>query len=254
LLVRLVFCLFAEHTGIFETAGFRALLESRTSLDGTDLGARLNELFDVLNTPEDTRQRNLPDDLRVFPYVNGRLFEERLRPAAFNFGMRQTLLTAAALHWGEISPAIFGALFQAIMDKELRRRWGAHYTSEVNILKALAPLFLDDLRARVSAAISSRSRRRLTALHDELARIRVFDPACGCGNFLVVAYRELRRLELDLFYGIELHEVTSQIAQLALWLCDHQMNREASYAFRRAVLRLPLRASHAYCARQRPAD
>jgi hypothetical protein len=241
------------------------------------LGARLNELFDVLNTPEDTRQRNLPDDLRVFPYVNGRLFEERLRPAAFNFGMRQTLLTAAALHWGEISPAIFGALFQAIMDKELRRRWGAHYTSEVNILKALAPLFLDDLRARVSAAISSRSRRRLTALHDELARIRVFDPACGCGNFLVVAYRELRRLELDLlralypnnlpeldtrmirlnvdhFYGIELHEVPSQIAQLALWLCDHQMNREASYAFRRAVLRLPLRASHAYCARQRPAD
>jgi hypothetical protein len=266
LLVRLVFCLFAEHTGIFETAGFRAFLESRTALDGTDLGARLNELFDVLNTPEDARQRNLPDDLRVFPYVNGRLFEERLRPAAFNLGMRQVLLSAAALNWGEISPAIFGALFQAIMNKELRRRWGAHYTSEVNILKALGPLFLDDLCARVAAAISSGSRRRLTALHDELARIRVFDPACGCGNFLVVAYRELRRLELDLlralypdslpeldtrmirldvdhFYGIELHEVPSQIAQLALWLCDHQMNQEASYAFRRAVLRLPLRIS-----------
>lgn len=266
LLVRLVFCLFAEHTGIFETAGFRAFIESRTATDGTDLGARLNELFDVLNTPEDSRQKNLPDDLRAFPYVNGRLFDERLRPPAFNFGMRQILLSAAALDWGDISPAIFGALFQAIMDRELRRRWGAHYTSEVNILKALGPLFLDDLRNRVTSAIDSRNRRRLTALHDEIVRIRVFDPACGCGNFLVVAYRELRRLELDLlralypdnlpeldtrmirldvdhFYGIELHEVPSQIAQLALWLCDHQMNQEASYAFRRAVLRLPLRAS-----------
>lgn len=266
LLVRLVFCLFAEDTGIFETAAFRDFLESRTAADGTDLGSRLNELFDILNTPEDLRQRNLSDDLRAFPYVDGRLFEERLRPAAFNLEMRETLLNAAALDWGSISPAIFGALFQSIMVEVLRRRLGAHYTSETNILKALGPLFLDDLRKRIGAAIAARNRRRLRDLHDELARISVFDPACGCGNFLVVAYRELRRLELDIlkalypdnlpeldprmirldvdrFYGIELHEFPAQIAQLALWLCDHQMNQEASRAFGRAVLRLPLRAT-----------
>ena len=266
LLVRLVFCLFAEDTGIFETAAFRDFLESRTAADGMDLGSRLNELFDVLNTPEDLRQRNLSDDLRAFPYVDGRLFEERLRPAAFNLEMRETLLNATALDWGSISPAIFGALFQSIMDEVLRRRLGAHYTSETNILKALGPLFLDDLRARVGAAINARNRRRLTGLHDELTSICVFDPACGCGNFLVVAYRELRRLELDIlkalypdnlpeldtrmirldvdhFYGIELHEFPVQIAQLALWLCDHQMNQEASRAFGRAVLRLPLQVT-----------
>jgi hypothetical protein len=266
LLVRLVFCLFAEDTGIFETAAFRGFLETRTAVDGADLGARLNELFDILNTPEDARQRNLPDDLRAFPYVNGRLFEERLRPAAFDLGMRETLLSAAKLGWGDISPAIFGALFQSIMDPALRRRLGAHYTSEANILKALGPLFLDDLRARVEAAIAARNRRRLTELHDELAGTGVFDPACGCGNFLVVAYRELRRMELDIlkalypknlpeldtrmirldvdrYYGIELHEFPAQIAQLALWLCDHQMNQDASLAFGRSVLRLPLRAT-----------
>ena len=245
---------------------FGAFLNLRTAIDGADLGSRLNDLFEVLNTPEDVRQGNLPDDLRALPYVNGRLFEERLRSAAFNREMRETLLNAAALNWGEISPAIFGALFQSIMNEVLRRRLGAHYTSETNILKALGPLFLDDLRARIVSAVAARNRRRLTALHDELASIRVFDPACGCGNFLVVAYRELRRLELDIlktlypdnlpeldtrmirldvdrFYGIELHEFPTQIAQLALWLCDHQMNQEASHAFGRAVLRLPLRAS-----------
>jgi hypothetical protein len=130
LLVRLVFCLFAEDTGIFELAAFRAFVEPRTAEDGTDLGARLNELFEVLNTPDNARQRNLSDDLRAFQYVNGRLFEERLRPAAFNREMRETLLNAAALDWGGISPAIFGAMFQSIMDSALRRRLGAHYTSE----------------------------------------------------------------------------------------------------------------------------
>lgn len=266
LLVRLVFCLFAEDTGIFETASFRALLESRTSVDGSDLGARLNELFEVLNTPDAGRQRNLPNDMKAFPYVDGRLFEERLRPAAFNLGMRHSLLQAASLDWGGISPAIFGALFQSIMDPALRRRLGAHYTSETNILKALGPLFLDDLRQRVKAAVRAGNKRRLRELHDELAGIGVFDPACGCGNFLVVAYRELRRLELEIlraiyddtlpeldprmirldvdrFFGIEFHEFPAQIAQLALWLIDHQMNQEASRAFGRAVLRLPLRAS-----------
>jgi MmeI, DNA-methyltransferase domain/MmeI, target recognition domain/MmeI, N-terminal domain/MmeI, helicase spacer domain/MmeI, C-terminal domain len=266
LLVRLVFCLFAEDTAIFETAAFRGLLETRTAIDGSDLGSRLNELFEVLNTPEDARQRNLPEDLLAFQYVNGRLFEERLRPAAFNLGMREALLAAAALDWGKISPAIFGAMFQSIMDAELRRRLGAHYTSEANIMKALGPLFLDELRSKVESAVQSHSRRRLNELHDELVGIGVFDPACGCGNFLVVAYRELRRLELkilralypdnlpeldpnmirlnvDRFYGIELHEFPAQIAQLALWLCDHQMNQEASHAFGRAVLRLPLRTA-----------
>ena len=269
LLVRLLFCLFAEDTGIFEPRRrFQDYIEQRTEEDGSDLGAHLAALFDVLNTPPDQRQKGLDEQLAGFPYVNGKLFAERLSPAAFNATMRERLLDACGLDWSEISPAIFGALFQSIMDAQARRNLGAHYTSEKNILKLIGPLFLDGLRAEFDKIRNSRA--RLHEFHEKLAGLKFLDPACGCGNFLVIAYRELRLLELDViellyqkeqeagqvtdprllikcdvdqFYGIEIEEFPAQIAQLALWLTDHQMNLLVSERFGNPYERLPLAKS-----------
>jgi type II restriction/modification system DNA methylase subunit YeeA len=150
LLVRLLFCLFAEDTGIYQPASaFRAWIEERTAPDGSDLGPQLAQLFQVLNTPEDRRTKTLDEQLVAFPYVNGKLFEETLRIADFDAAMREALLDCCALDWSSISPAIFGAQFQSIMDAKARRNLGAHYTSEENILKLIQPLFLDDLRAEL---------------------------------------------------------------------------------------------------------
>lgn len=264
LLVRLLFCLFAEDTTIFEPKGaFREYIEAATREDGSDLGMHLAALFEVLNTPEDRRQKTLDERLAAFPYVNGRLFEERLPPAAFDAAMRAALLDCCALDWGRISPAIFGALFQSVMNETLRRNLGAHYTSEANILKLIKPLFLDELRAGFEAA--RRSPKRLFELHKRIAALTFLDPACGCGNFLVIAYRELRLLELDIlramldtgqqhldifalvqvdvdrFCGIEIEEFPAQIAQVALWLTDHQMNMRVSEEFGHYYRRLPLK-------------
>ena len=269
LLVRLLFCLFAEDTGIFEPRRrFQDYIEQRTNEDGTDLGGHLATLFDVLETPLDERQQTLDAQLCGFPHVNGKLFAERLPPPAFNSTMRERLLDAAGLDWSEISPAIFGALFQSIMDDKARRNLGAHYTSEKNILKLIGPLFLDNLRIEFEK--SKNSRQRLHEFHEKIASLKFLDPACGCGNFLVIAYRELRILELDLievlyqkdqeigqvndprllvkcnvdqFYGIEIEEFPAQIAQLALWLVDHQMNLRVSELFGNPFDRLPLTAS-----------
>jgi len=270
LLVRLLFCLFAEDTTIFNQKDqFRDWIENCTREDGSDLGAQLSSLFQVLNTKEDQRQKNLDERFSVFPYVNGKLFEETLPVAAFNSGMREALLDCCRLDWGRISPAIFGALFQSVMDDKARRNLGAHYTSEKNILKVVKSLFLDDLRAEYEKSKSNRN--RLFELHKKLAGLSFFDPACGCGNFLVIAYRELRHLELDIlramlrfeqeggqrladvtqfinidvnqFYGIEIEEFPAQIAQVALWLMDHQMNMRVSEEFGFYYRRLPL--SHA---------
>ncbi|MEN9465070.1 MAG: hypothetical protein RL217_1251, partial [Pseudomonadota bacterium] len=142
-LVRLLFCLFAEDTGIFQRLTFQEYIEQRTSEDGSDLASRLHQLFEVLNTPEDQRFKNLDEQLAAFPYINGQLFEETLRTASFDSKMRQLILNCCALDWSRISPAIFGSLFQSIMDKTARRNLGAHYTSEANILKLIKPLFLD---------------------------------------------------------------------------------------------------------------
>ena len=266
LLVRLLFCLFADDTGIFERRNqFKDYLDTRTAEDGVDLGQHLSLLFQVLNTPADRRQKSLDELLAGFTYVNGRLFEETLPIPAFDRAMRETLLDAAGLDWSRISPAIFGSLFQSIMDKEARRNLGAHYTREANILKALRPLFLDALAAELAAAGSNA--KKLAAFQRKLAGLRVLDPACGCGNFLVIAYRELRRLELevlrrllkagessrsldiaglvrvdvDQFYGIEIEEFPAQIAQVALWLTDHQMNQVVSEEFGAYFVRLPLK-------------
>ena len=270
-LVRIVFCLFADDTGIFEPRDILFdLLESRTRADGTDLGAILTQLFQVLDTPEADRTTTLDEDLARFPYVNGDLFDGPLRIPAFDASMRDKLIDACRFDWSNISPAIFGALFQSVMDPEQRRKQGAHYTTEQNILKVIAPLFLDDLRAefeRLKHRKDSRRRADLRRFQEKLGRMTFFDPACGCGNFLIIAYRELRELEIevlkeiypekqfdalaetlsvvdvDQFYGIELGEFPARIAETALWMMDHIMNNRLSLEFGQTYARIPLETS-----------
>jgi hypothetical protein len=264
LLVRLLFCLFADDTGIFQPAGsFKDLLDDLQ--DPATIGRNINELFEILNTPENKRQRAHQDNYQAFRYINGKLFEERIATAAFDGPMREALLDAAALDWSSISPAIFGALFQSIMDTNARRNLGAHYTSEENILKLIKPLFLDALWAEFARVKTNRN--RLFEFHKRLRLLTFFDPACGCGNFLVITYRELRKLEVEIlrtsygdgqqmldvhqfttvdvdqFYGIEIEEFPAQIAQVALWLTDHQMNRALSDEFGKYFDRLPLKST-----------
>ncbi|WP_208491281.1 class I SAM-dependent DNA methyltransferase [Paraburkholderia tropica] len=279
-LTRLLFCFFADDTGIFGPDNlFRQLVE-RTREDGRDTGARLAELFDVLDTPDSERQSNLDEALSPFAYINGNLFAERTRIPAFDNQMRALLVQCAELDWSGISPAIFGAMFQGVLEvhtpdekrQATRRELGAHYTSERNILRVIDPLFMDDLRAEFEKA--KRSKPRLKALYDRLAEITCFDPACGCGNFLVIAYRELRRLEneviaelfdfdrgrglLDVstlcrvrvsqFYGIEIDDAAVHIARVALWITDHQMNLESAQRFGNTRPTVPLvDTPHIHC-------
>lgn len=269
LLVRLLFCVFAEDTGIYEPTAFQSFIRNHTRTDGSDLGARLNELFGVLNTPSERRPRNLHEDLAQFPYVNGQLFAERLAFPVFTREMRDALLEATNFHWARISPAVFGSLFQGILLPRERRQQGAHYTSERDIMKVVKSLFLDDLRAEFERLRNDRSTRRRAALEAFNLRLRnlhFFDPACGCGNFLVLSYREIRLVELDVlrelhaagtgtaislliqvnvdqFYGIEYSEWPVRIAEVAMWLMDHQMNQAVTEAFGQTFARLPLTQS-----------
>jgi len=263
-LVRLLFCLFAEDTTIFEKRSFQEYIENKTNEDGTDLGMHIAQLFQILNTPNDKRQKTLDESLATFPYVNGALFEEQLSFASFNSKMRQSLLECCYLDWSKISPAIFGSMFQSVMDEKQRRNIGAHYTSEKNILKVIKPLFLDKLWQEFETIKNNTN--KLKAFQRKIASLRFLDPACGCGNFLVITYRELRLLELEIlkelqkgqrvidleslmqcnvdrFYGIEYEEFPAQIAQLALWLIDHQMNMRISNEFGEYFVRLPLKKS-----------
>lgn len=282
LLVRLLFCLFSDDTGIFARGQFQLYIEQHAREDGSDLGMHLLSLFEVLNTHESKRPKNLDEDLAAFPYVNGELFAERLPLSAFDRDMRNRLVAACRFDWSRISPAIFGSLFQGIMDSKERRQIGAHYTSERDILKVIRPLFLDALQAEYDEILPLRQKNvradRLRALQEKLASLNFLDPACGCGNFLVIAYRELRRLELEIlkqlygdehvqadldlgelyklskvdvdqFYGIEIGEWPARIAETALWLTDHQMNTELSIAFGNVFQRIPLQATpHIRCA------
>ena len=264
LLVRLMFCMFADDAHIFERNIFSDYLRRRTNVDGSDLGPRLIRLFEVLNTPVAERQTTLDEDLRDFPYINGALFAGAMRMPDFTSAMRLELLDAARLDWSSISPAIFGSMFQGVMDETERRNLGAHYTSERNILRVIKPLFLDDLYAEFDRV--RHNPRQLDAFHKKLATLNFLDPACGCGNFLVITYRELRRLEhkvvaikqrgqtaldlrdllhvnVDQMHGIEIEEFPALIAQTALWLTDHQMNLEATRDLGQAYVRLPLTAS-----------
>jgi hypothetical protein len=178
-LVRLLFCLFAEDNGIFPTKAFTLYLTDHTAPDGSDLGPKLHELFEVLNTREDRRQKNLDPDLAEFPYINGQLFAERLALPAFTSAMRGKLLACGAFDWSRISPAVFGSLFQSVMDKKERRQIGAHYTAERNILKVVRSLFLDDLRAEFQRIQTLKTGRlaKLTELHRHLASLRFLEAA-----------------------------------------------------------------------------
>lgn len=262
-LVRILFCLFAEDTTIFNKQQFQDFIEQRTSEDGSDLAAKLQELFQVLNTPTEKRFKNLDEQLADFPYVNGKLFEETLPTASFDSKMRQALLECCYTDWSKISPAIFGSMFQSVMNPKERRNLGAHYTSEKNILKLIKPLFLDELWAEFENVKGNKN--KLTEFHKKLSTLKFLDPACGCGNFLVITYRELRLLELevlrqqykgdqvvlgveniiwldvDQFYGIEYEEFPARIAEVAMWLIDHQMNMAISNEFGQYFVRLPLK-------------
>jgi len=273
-LVRLLFVLFADDTSIFEKDIFKEFIDQKTKEDGSDLGALMAQFFQVLNTPKDKRLKNLDEHLNQFPYINGKLFEETLPIASFNSQMRDILLEASNLDWGKISPAIFGSLFQSVMNPEERRNLGAHYTSEKNILKLINPLFLDDLKNEFNRVKDNL--KKLQQFHNKLSSLKFLDPACGSGNFLIITYRELRLLEIevikvllfkhqrirkevlqeanininqftkidvDQFYGIEIDEFASKIAEVALWLIDHQMNMKVSEEFGQYYARLPLKKS-----------
>ena len=280
-LTRLLFCLFADDTGIYgENNIFRRLVEN-TREDGKDLGPKLAELFDVFDQKISDRQTTLDDEIAAFPYINGALFSERARIPAFDSDLRKLLLESVVLDWSEISPAIFGAMFQGVLEEHspdakrqaTRRELGAHYTSERNILRVINPLFMDDLRAELEGA--RRSKAKLQALYDKLPTLTFFDPACGCGNFLVIAYRELRRLELEIidelfnfkhskglldistlcrvdvgqFYGIEIDDAAAHIARVALYITDHQLNTEAATRFGNTRATVPLvHTPHIVCA------
>lgn len=269
-LVRLLFCLFADDTGIFQPVGIFEEFVANTREDGADVGAALGQLFQVLDTPETARQRAISAELNAFPYVNGDLFTETLLLPHFDRDMRDKLLNACGFKWEIISPAIFGSLFQSVMNKEERRKNGGHYTSERNILKVIEPLFMDDLKAefiRLKGRRDTGRKKALEDFHARLSTLTFFDPACGCGNFLVIAYRELRELEIavlterfgedktvldvaslstinvDQFYGIEITEFPVRIAEVAMWMTDHIMNVRLSAAFGKSYLRIPLKNS-----------
>lgn len=264
-LVRLLFCLFAEDTTIFNKQQFQDYIEQRTNEDGSDLAPKLHELFQVLNTAKEKRFKNLDEQLDEFPYVNGKLFEEVLPTASFDKKMRQALLDCCVIDWSKISPAIFGSMFQSVMNPTERRNLGAHYTSETNILKLIKPLFLDELWREFESIKDNKN--RLPEFHKKLSTLKFLDPACGCGNFLVITYRELRLLELeilrslhkhgqqvldiesiiwldvDMMHGIEYEEFPARIAEVAMWLIDHQMNMLISNEFGQYFARLPLKKS-----------
>ena len=271
-LVRIVFCMFADDTGVFQPRNlFLNWLEDRTSEDGSDLGAKLAELFQTLDTPEHKRGTHLDEDLAAFPYINGDLFKGATRIPAFDAAMRDALIVASRFDWSPISPAIFGSLFQSVMEPAERRAQGAHYTTEKNIMKVIGPLFLEQLWTdfEKARALKRARQKALDDLHQKLAGLQFFDPACGCGNFLIISYRELRRLEIailkagdegkesgdrqryldindiskvdvDQFHGIEIGEFPAEIARAAMWMMDHIMNVELSLAFGENYARIPL--------------
>lgn len=279
-LTRLLFCLFADDTGIFGEDGQFKRLVAKTKEDGSDLGMAIAMLFQVLNTAHEKRQTNLDEALKAFEYVNGGLFAEQISIPSFDFDLRTILVKCSELDWSGISPAIFGAMFQSVLEagatdtahrKESRRELGAHYTSERNILKVIQPLFLDDLHKEFEQATT---KPKLQALYDKLHTLKFFDPACGCGNFLVIAYRELRRIENDViaklyfkgeqgvllvvkewckvsieqFYGIEIDETAVHIARVAMYITDHQLNLESASKFGETRATVPLVTTpHIYC-------
>ncbi|MGY2703285.1 class I SAM-dependent DNA methyltransferase [Nocardioides sp. HB32] len=264
-LTRLLFLLFGDDANLWERGLFHKFIKTRTLADGSDLGPMLAALFDVLNTPENKRDKRVDEDMAAFPYVNGDLYAGPTKMQYFDSSMRDALLECCDFDWSRISPAVFGSLFQTVKSKEARHAAGEHYTSEENILKTLRPLFLDEFRARLD---NTHTEPKLREFHTALKTYRYVDAACGCGNFLIVAYRELRQLELDLlvklrikkgedldpmlnpadvlnvtldqFYGIELNWWPAKIAETAMFLVDHQANQQMAKTLGLFPKRLPI--------------
>ena len=270
LCVRIVFCLYAEDAEIFTHNQFHDYL---AHYDAEDLRNALLRLFEVLNTPPEKRSKYLKDDLKAFPYTNGGLFEEQIEIPLFTVELKETLLKNASLdfNWSEISPTIFGALFESTLNPETRRSGGMHYTSIENIHKVIDPLFLNDLRRELDEILEEKVERqrqkKLDAYQDRLASLTFLDPACGSGNFLTETYLSLRRLEneaireryhgqtflgfeevnpvkvsIQQFYGIEINDFAVAVATTALWISEAQMLRETEKIIRRDIDFLPLKS------------
>lgn len=254
-LSRLLFCFFAEDTGIFNNKQFTYALSSHTQADGRDLNSYLDNLFEVMNT--DPRSRKyLPVYLEAFPYVNGGLFRNRHLSPVFTRRSRQTLIDSGELDWSAINPDIFGSMIQAVVTPEQRGGLGMHYTSVPNIKKVIEPLFLNELNEEFEGAKGNN--KKLNKLLARIWNIKIFDPACGSGNFLIIAYKELRRLEIKIFkelnelhlsnirlsnfYGIEIDDFAHEVAILSLWLAEHQMNQEFLKEFGHTKPALPLQS------------
>ena len=263
-LTRLLFCFYAEDTGIFEQGQMTSAIQSTTNEDGSDVAKFFTDLFAVLNLESNSPQRSaMPAHFQAFPYVNGGLFRDNQPVPDFGRKARRILLECGSLDWSEINPDIFGSMFQAVIDEEQRGNLGQHYTSVSNIMKVIQPLFLDKLYAELEK--SRRNEKKLKELLIRLQTIRVFDPACGSGNFLIIAYKELRKLEIEVinalnvvsgqaemyysgirlsqFYGIEIDDFAHEVAILSLWLAEHQMNIVFKAQFGFAEATLPLRDS-----------
>lgn len=263
-LTRLLFCFFAEDTGIFKKNQFTDAIKSTTREDGEDLAEFLGKLFAVLNEPEkNSLRQSMPKHLSDFPYVNGGLFEKQTQIPVFGAKSRRLLLECSTLDWSQINPDIFGSMFQAVIDEDQRGTLGQHYTSVSNIMKVIKPLFLDKLYTELER--SRGSGKKLQSLLERVASIKVFDPACGSGNFLIIAYKELRRFEMEVlralneaskqnvifmtgiklsqFYGIEIDDFAHEIALLSLWLAEHQMHKEFETVFGYAEPMLPLKTN-----------
>jgi len=268
-LTRILFLLFGDDAGLWDTPHlFADFVRNETTPES--LGPQLNELFSVLNTAPEKRPKRLPSTLAKFPYVNGALFAEPLASEYFDYQMRKALLAACDFDWSAIDVSVFGSLFQLVKSKEARRSDGEHYTSKANIMKTIGPLFLDDLRAEADKLVSSPSTSvaALERFRDSLSELVFCDPACGSGNFLLLAYRELRRIETDVivairqrrgetgmslnieweqklsigqFYGFELNWWPAKIAETAMFLVDHQANKELANAVGRPPERLPIK-------------
>lgn len=263
-LTRLLFCFYAEDTGIFEAGQMTSAIQSTTQDDGTDVDQFFTDLFTVLNLEQDDPKRKaMPAHLQAFPYVNGGLFRDDEPIPEFGRKARRILLDCGLLNWSEINPDIFGSMFQAVIDEEQRGNLGQHYTSVSNIMKVIQSLFLDKLYAELEK--SRKSEKKLKELLIRLQNLRIFDPACGSGNFLIIAYKELRKLEMEVidalnaisaqaemyysgirlsqFYGIEIDDFAHEVAILSLWLAEHQMNMAFKAKFGYAEAALPLRDS-----------
>lgn len=263
-LCRVLFCFFAEDTEIFaKKAQFSHTIESHTNPDGSDLSQFLEKIFHVMALPEDSKERKqYPAFIQAFPYVNGGLFKDNFKAPKFNSKSWKLFVESGKLNWSEINPDIFGSMMQAVVHTSERGSLGMHYTSVPNIMKVIEPLFLKELYEELDKARGDL--RKLERLHKRIKNIKIFDPACGSGNFLIIAYKKLRELEMELFkamqaasgqqtlavplselqltqfYGIEIDDFASEVAVLSLWLAEHQMNVKFKEEFGKTNPALPL--------------